>query len=181
MNHSYLTGHRALSWVQARYLGWTAWGLLILLFSVMQAAPHLFEIFGARPLFLVPLVVGIALWGGPIGGAAAGLAAGLIWDLYATHIYGFNGLVLMVIGCTAGLLIWLLLRNTWLTAWLLSAVAVLTQVLLDWLFCYLIAGRDGPLWVLTHLYLPNALYTALISPLFYFLTRWVIRLLRRRV
>ena len=115
------------------------------------------------------------------GGAAAGLAAGLFWDLYATHIYGFNGLVMMIIGCVAGLLIWLLLRNTWLTAWLLSAAAVLAQVLADWLFCYLIAGRDGPGWVLFHLYLPNALYTALLSPLFYFLTRSVIRTLRRRI
>ena len=181
MKNSYLTGHRAVAWIQARYLSWTAWGLLILLFSLLQAMPHAFEIGGARPLFLVPLVVGIALFNGPIGGAAAGLAAGLLWDLYATHIYVFNGLVMMIIGCVAGLLIWLLLRNTWLTAWLLSAAAVLAQVLADWLFCYLIAGRDGPGWVLFHLYLPNALYTALLSPLFYFLTRSVIRTLRRRI
>ena len=181
MKNSYLTGHRAVAWIQARYLSWTAWGLLILLFSLLQAMPHAFEIGGARPLFLVPLVVGIALFNGPIGGAAAGLAAGLLWDLYATHIYGFNGLVMMIIGCVAGLLIWLLLRNTWLTAWLLSAAAVLAQVLADWLFCYLIAGRDGPGWVLFHLYLSNALYTALLSPLFYFLTRSVIRTLRRRI
>ena len=181
MKNSYLTGHRAVAWIQARYLSWTAWGLLILLFSLLQAMPHAFEIGGARPLFLVPLVVGIALFNGPIGGAAAGLAAGLLWDLYATHIYGFNGLVMMIIGCVAGLLIWLFLRSTWLTAWLLSAAAVLAQVLADWLFCYLIAGRDGPGWVLFHLYLPNALYTALLSPLFYFLTRSVIRTLRRRI
>ena len=181
MKNSDLTGHRAMAWIQARYLSWTAWGLLILLFSLLQMMPHAFEIFGAQPLFLVPLVVCIALFNGPIGGAAAGLAAGLLWDLYATHIYGFNGLILMIIGCVAGLLIWLLLRNTWLTAWMLCAAAALAQVTLDWLFCYLIAGRDGPGWVLLHTYLPNALYTALLSPLFYFLARGVIRTLRKRV
>lgn len=173
-------GRIALDWVQTRYLSWTAWGLLIVLFALLQAIPHSFEIFGARPLFLVPLVMGIALFNGPLGGAAAGLAAGLLWDLYATHIYGFNGLLLMVIGCVVGLIIWLLMRNNWLTGCLLSAAAVLVQVLLEWMFCVAFVGEDGAWQILWYCMLPNALYTILISPLFYWMTRGVVRLLRRR-
>ncbi|MBQ3133991.1 MAG: rod shape-determining protein MreD [Clostridia bacterium] len=181
MKHSSLeNGRRALDWVQTRYLAWTAWGLLIALFALLQGMPHAFEIAGARPLFLVPLVVGIALFNGPIGGAAAGLAAGLLWDLYATHIYGFNGLLLMIIGCVAGLLIWLLIRNNWLTGSLLAAAAVFTQVLLEWLFCVAFAGADGAWRILWSCMLPNALYTALLSPLFYWLTKAVMRFLRQR-
>ena len=177
---SFESGHRALDWVQTRYLTWTAWGLLIVLFALLQGMPHAFEIAGARPLFLVPLVVGIALFNGPIGGAAAGLAAGLLWDLYATHVYGFNGLVLMVIGCVAGLLIWLLLRNNWLTGTLLAIAAVFTQVLLEWLFCVCVPGTEGAWLILWKCMLPNVLYTAVLSPLFYWLSRGVVRFLRNR-
>ena len=177
---SFQQGNAALDWVQTRYLSWTAWGLLIVLFALLQAMPHL-AVAGARPLFLIPLVVGIALFTGPIGGAAAGIAAGLLWDLYADHVYGFNGLVLMIIGCVVGLLIWLLLRNTWLTAWLLSVCAVLAQVLLEWIFCIAFAGEPDAWLILWHIMLPNVLYTVIVSPLFYWLTRGVVRLLKRRV
>ena len=80
------------------------YGGLILLFFLWQAAPHGFPtVFGARPMLLLPLVVAIAMFEGPGGGAAAGVAAGLLWDLYAFRLFGFHALLLLVLGAAVGL------------------------------------------------------------------------------
>lgn len=116
-----------------RYLQWTAYGLLILLTILVQATPKLLPaVFGARPLLIVPLVVCIAMFVGPIGGASAGIAGGILWDLYADRLLGFNALLLLFIGCACGLLVRLLMRNNLLTAMLLSAAALLFQGFMDW-------------------------------------------------
>ena len=74
-----------------RYLKWTAYGLLILLVTLLQATKGLIPpVFGVRPLLVVPLTVCIAMFTGPVGGAAAGIACGILWDLYAARLLGFN-------------------------------------------------------------------------------------------
>lgn len=89
----------------SRYIKWTAYGLWLLLVCVLQNTPRLIPpVFGARPLLVVPLVVCIAMYTGPVGGAAAGVAAGLLWDMYSTRLLGFNALLLLIIGCACGLL-----------------------------------------------------------------------------
>lgn len=53
-----------------RYLKWTAYGLLILLVTILQATRGLIPpVFGVRPLLVVPLTVCIAMFVGPVGGA----------------------------------------------------------------------------------------------------------------
>lgn len=63
------------------------------------------EIYGASPLLLVPLTVCIAMYAGPVGGAAAGIAGGFLWDLYSDRLLGFNALLLLAVGCACGLLV----------------------------------------------------------------------------
>ena len=90
--------------LSGRYLKWTAYGLLILGAGLLQMAPRVFPaVFGARPLLLIPIVVSIAMFEGPVGGAAAGIAGGLLWDLYADRLFGFSALFLMAICCACGL------------------------------------------------------------------------------
>lgn len=163
-----------------RYLKWTAYGLLILAAAILQSTPHAFLIYGARPLLLIPVVVSVAMFTGPVGGAAAGVAAGVLWDLYSTRLLGFNALVLMAIGCACGLLIHLLIRNNLLSAMLLFGGALLIQGLADWFFNTLLLGKEDPLFRLVHLQLPDMAYTFVVSPLLYGVTLLIARLLRRR-
>lgn len=157
-----------------------AYGLLILLLGLWQQAPRGWPIIaGGRPLLLVPLVACIAMFAGPVGGAAAGAAAGLLWDLYSTRLFGFNALVLLTIGCVVGLLVRLLLRNNPLSALLLTAGAVIAQALLDWLCNYLLPARDGALLLLGHTVLPNLIYTLVLCLPVYVLVRGATKMLKR--
>ena len=156
-----------------------AFGALIFLLSLWQAAPHGWPtIGGGRPLLLVPLVASIAMFVGPAGGAAAGIAAGLLWDLYSTRLFGVNALLLMLIGCAVSLLVRLLLRNNFLSALMLTGGAVAAHTLCDWLLFQVLPMREGAVSVLVRVALPNAIYTLLLALPIYALTRWVAKLLK---
>lgn len=167
--------------LSGRYLKWTAYGLFLLLMCLLQAAPYLIpEIFGARPLLVVPTVVFIAMFTGPIGGAAAGIAGGLLWDLYSDRLLGFNAIVLLIICCACGLLVRLLIRNNLLSAMLLFSGALLTQGLMDWFFNYVLWMKEDPLYMLGRMLLPDMAYTLVVSPLLYGLTLLIAKTLRKR-
>jgi rod shape-determining protein MreD len=145
-----------------------------MLFALWQAAPRGFPaIGGGRPLILIPLTTAVAMFTGPVGGGAAGAAAGLLWDINASRLFGFNGLTLMALGIAAGLLVRLLLRNNPLSAGLLAVGATLAQGLFDWLINYLLPGRPGAGLLLVRTLLPNALYTCLLALPVYWLVRWI--------
>lgn len=167
--------------LSGRYLKWTAYGLFLLLMCLLQAAPYLIpEIFGARPLLVVPTVVFIAMFTGPIGGAAAGIAGGLLWDLYSDRLLGFNAIVLLIICCACGLLVRLLIRNNLLSALLLGGGRSAVPGPDGLVFQLRPAEGSEPWYMLLHLTLPNALYTLILSPLLYGLTRLIAHILRKR-
>ena len=75
-----ITRGRLTARINRLYLRWVAYGLILLFVSLLQAAPRLFPaFFGAHPVPLVPFVVCIAMFEGPMVGAAFGvLSATLI-------------------------------------------------------------------------------------------------------
>ena len=77
-------------------------------------------------------------------------------------------------------LVRLLIRNNLLSALLLAAGALLFQGLMDWFFNYVLLRGSEPWYMLLHLTLPNALYTLILSPLLYGLTRLIAHILRKR-
>lgn len=170
-----------LSFVQGRYLRWTAYGIFCLVLFVLQMSPGgFFPVWGVRPWPLLLLVVSAAMFEGPIGGASMGLAVGLLWDMYSSRLYGGRALVFMMIGCACGLLVRLLIRNNWLSALLLMAAAVAVYGLGDWLIMYVLYGESEPLAVLWRLVLPRMGYTLVFAPVIYYINYGCVRLLHER-
>ena len=167
--------------LSGRYLKWTAYGLLVLFACILQSTPRLLPtIAGASPLLIIPIVVAIAMYTGPIGGAAAGIGGGLLWDLYSSRLFGFNALILLLIGCACGLLVRLLIRNNVLSAMLLVTGALMIQGFLDWFCNYVLLFKENLVYVLVCLILPDLLYTLLLTPLLYAGVFWVTKILRNR-
>ena len=148
---------------------------------LMQMAPRFFPVvYEARPTPLILLVVCVALFEGPRVGAVIGAVAGLLWDLYTFLVFGFHAMLLMFIGVTVGLLVQLILRTNFLSGMLLCVCAVAVHTLLEWLLCYLLFLDPEAVTVLLQVYLPNALYTVVLSPVVYGITLLLARLLRRQ-
>lgn len=148
---------------------------------LMQMAPRCFPtVCGARPMPLIVLVVCIALFEGPRIGAVLGVVAGLLWDLYTFRVFGLHAILLMLIGVTVGLLVQLILRTNFLSGMLLCFGGVLLHTLWEWLLCYVLFLHEESIAVLIRVYLPNALYTVLLSPIAYFVVLLLARILRRK-
>ena len=164
-----------------KYRPWILYSIAVLVITLMQMSPRCFPVIAfARPTPLVLFTVCVAMLEGPTVGSVMGLTAGLLWDLYSTHVFGYYGLVLMLIGLTVSLLVQWLLRANFLSAMLLCVGGVTVYTLLDWLICYVLFLHDETVTVLVRVYLPNALYTIALSPLMYWLVLMMARLLRRK-
>lgn len=163
------------------YWTWISYSVAALILALMQVSPRFFPaIANARPTPLVVFVVCVALLEGPAVGSIMGMVAGLLWDMHSFRIFGYYGLMLMGIGLVVGLLVQWLLRANFLSAMLMCGCGVLAYTLLDWLICYVLFLNAEMGAVLVHVYLPNALYTALLSPLMYGGVLLLARFLRRK-
>lgn len=162
-------------------LPWLFYGLGALLLMLMQAAPRLFPVIGfARPTPLVLFVICVAIFEGPFTGAMVGVWSGLLWDLYALRVFGFNAFLLLAIGVTVGLLVQWLLRANFLSGMLLCVFGTLVHTLTEWLLCYALYLHEQTWPVLWKVYLPNALYTILLAPLMYWVVLAMARFIRRK-
>lgn len=169
-----------LFWTK-KYITWVVYGVGALLWMLLQTAPRVFPtILNARPVPLILFVTCVALFGGAKVGAIIGMLSGLLWDVYAFRLFGFDALLLMIIGLTAGLLVEWLLRANFLTAMLLCVGAVLFHSLAEWFFCHVIFLHQQVFELLYLVYLPNALYTILLAPSMYGITLLLARFIRRR-
>ena len=163
------------------YLSWLLYGGLAVIFMLMQSDPRFFpSINFARPTPLILFAVCVAFFEGPKTGALIGVIAGLLWDLHAFRVFGLNAMILLVITVVVGLLVQWLLRANFLSGMLMCCCGVVVQALLEWLLCYVLFLDPESGAVLLHVYLPNVLYTILLSPLMYGVVLWTARFLRRR-
>ncbi|MBE6806507.1 MAG: rod shape-determining protein MreD [Ruminococcaceae bacterium] len=174
------TNHTVGSSLGRDYVTWILYSVCAFLITLMQNAPHCFPpILNARPTPLVLFVVCVAMFEGPRIGAAFGVISGVLWDLYSVRVFGFTALQLLLISVVVALLIqWLLRTNFW-SGMLLCLCGVLVQMLVEWFFRYVLYMHEEMLSVLVYVYLPNALYTVLLSPLMYWLVMTLARYLRR--
>lgn len=167
---------------EKNYLIWIVYALSTLLVLLMQSAPRLFPIvLGARPVPLLPFVICVAVFGGARTGVTVGLFAGLLWGVFSFRVFGFDALVLMLFGLAAGLLVEWFLRANFLSAMLLCSCGMFLHLLLEWLFCYVIFGKENLFEILFKVLLPNGVYTIIITPLIYGFSLLLARFARRKV
>ena len=163
------------------YLPWIFYVSAVFLISLMQISPRFFPTIAfAHPVPLVLFTVCVAVLEGPAMGSIIGVVAGLLWDMYSTRVFGYYGMMLLLIGLAVGLLVQWLLRANFLSAMLLSVSGVAVYTLLDWLICYVLFLHDEMGVVLLKVYLPNALYTVCLAPLVYWCVLLMARFLRRQ-
>ena len=163
-----------------RYMKGIVYGVVLVVASILQSLPHFIPSFGgSKPLLMIPVVVCLAMFEGPVGGAVIGIAGGFLWDLFSDRLLGFNSLLLLMICCACGLLTRLLIRNKLLSSLLMTAGAVFVQGILDWFFNYVITSQDSPFFELCHYTLPNMLYTMILTPLVYIIIYRVARFLKK--
>lgn len=146
--------------------------LLIIFTAILQNTHGLFpKIYNASAMLIIPLVICIAMFENEITGMALGLTAGLLWDFYSARMDGFYAVLLTLAGFFCSYLIRRYMRNNIVTAVVFVGVCSFACVFSYWLFFVLIGGTDGAGILLLKKYLPSALYTLILTPIYYCFVR----------
>ncbi len=157
-----------------KILKWAVYLALVFLVTVVQMTPHaLPEIFGARPVLLIPLVVCAAMFEGDALGIACGIVGGLFWDSIGSRTLGFHSILMMLFAFACAMLIEHLMSRQLVTAMLFCAGALAVWQLADWLCFHVLPGYGSIWYTLLADGLPVAAYSFLFVFPFYFLVRWM--------
>jgi len=130
---------------------------------------HRVRIFGASPDLVSALVIFFALFCGPKKGLEAGLAGGLLKDLFSADIFGVNMLVLGITGLTVGALNAKFFKESRTTQFYIVLIFVFLSMAFHFKISVLAAELHGIAFsdYLMHSIVPSGLYTALVSiPIF---------------
>ena len=148
---------------RGQWLKWGCYALLLLLCTVLQTTPGLFQLGVAKPLYLLPLCLAASSFEGEFAGAIYGAVCGLMWDYTAGRTVGLLALALMVLSFVVSMLVQLYLKNAALNFIVLSAGAALLVLSCDWLFFYYMPGYSGAWLRYLQFVLPSVVLTIPVS------------------
>ena len=150
---------------------WALYVLLAFTAYVLQTTPGLFQLFGIKPVLLVPVCVAVAALEGEYAGAFFGIFCGMLWDLAAGRIAGF--FALFCAGCcfAVGLIFKAYLRQNRLNTILINGGVLTVLFMADFLFSYVLFDLQGVGQVLAFRMLPTMLYSALLAPIPFWIAR----------
>ena len=145
---------------RSQMLKWGCYILLLVVCTVVQTTPGLFQFGAAKPLWLLPLGLAVSALEGEFAGAIFGAVCGLMWDYTAGRTVGMLALEMMILCFGVSVIVQLYLKDTPSNFVLLAVGGALLVLAADWLFFSYMPGYAGAaerfLWAV----LPSALLTA---------------------
>ncbi len=146
---------------------WGLYLLLLLLCTVLQTVPGFLQLGQAKPVFLLPLGLAVAVCEDEFSGALFGAVCGLMWDYTAGRTVGLLAIALMGLSFAVSVMVQLYLKLSVLNFTLVSTAAVWLVLSSDFLFYYAMPGYGNMLARYLN-YVPlTVLMSALLSaPLF---------------
>ena len=138
---------------------WICYALLGLLCAVLQTTPGLFQLGEAKPLWLLPLALAVAVFEGEFAGAVFGAVCGLMWDWLAGRTVGMLALELLLLCFAVSVLVQLYLQVNPGNFAAVSTATALVVLSLDWLFFYYMPGYTGAALRYVTFVLPGAVLT----------------------
>lgn len=133
------------------------------------------EILSVRPILLIPVAVCISMFEGEFVGALMGLFAGVLWDTVTVTADGYNALFLMVSCAVCGVLLRVLMRNNIITYTMMNISITVIYALTYVIFFVAARGIDGIGELLVRYYFPMAVYSVILTPVWYAIIRAVNR------
>ncbi len=151
---------------------WAVYGLLLLLANTLQTMPGL-ELFGVKPLFILPLCLAVALLEGEFQGALFGAVGGLLWDLSAGRTVGLLAITLLMVCFFSSVLFQIYLRSTAANFGWLACIAGWLVLSMDHLFFYAMPGYSGARQRYLTVVLPMAVLSGLVCLLYRRILLWL--------
>ena len=147
---------------RSQALKWACYAAALFVCAALQTTPGLFRLGQAKPLFILPLCLAVAVFGA---------VGGLLWDYTAGRTVGMLALELLLLCFALSVLVQVYLQgSTWNFA-LISMVTAALVLSLDWLFFYYMPGYSWALDRWLTFVLPSAALTLVPSLVIFWLVR----------
>ena len=156
---------------RSQIIKWVCYTLLMLLCTVLQTTPGLFQLGGAKPLWLLPLALAVAVEEDEFAGGIFGAVCGLMWDYTAGRTVGMLALELLVFCFLLSAVMQLYFKTSIPNFALLASAASLLVLSLDWLFFYYMPGYSGAVERYLWFVLPTVVLTIPVC----FAVFWAVR------
>ena len=123
-----------------------------------------------QPALLLPLAVAVAMREKETGASVFGAVCGLAFDMAACLLFGFTGVLLMIMCCLTSFLSLNLIKVNIVNHFLLTALACAFIGFMDYFFNYGVWGGSTEV-VLSHAIIPSYVSGLVLAPLVYLLVR----------
>ena len=144
---------------RSQILKWVCYAVALFVCAALQTTPGLLQLGQAKPLFILPLCLAVAVYEGEFAGALFGAVSGLLWDYTAGRTVGMLALELLLLCFGVSVLVQLYLQVNFGNFAAVSAVTALLVLSMDWLFFYYMPGYAGAALRYIAFVLPSAVLT----------------------
>ena len=128
----------------------------------------------AKPILLIPILIALSTSENELISGIFGAICGLLVDLSCGKLFGFNGVIFLLVGVFSSLLFLHLMRKNILNVIVLTVVAAVIQGLLDFFFYYVMWKYEGTNIVFMKIILPSVIFTTIASPFVYLIIKYII-------
>lgn len=154
-----------------KILRYILYGIELLVLFILQGTPNLVPgLFGGRPNLLLPAVLTIAMFEPRNPALIFGAVGGLLTDI-SGGVTGFFAIVLTLLCYFTSHLTNEIIRTSFLTAVLITLIAIPSVFGLHFLFFYVFQGYGETGYFFMNHYIPRIIYTVAIMPILYFINR----------
>ena len=151
-------------------LKWIFYVLILIFCQIILTNPSGSMI---KPLFIVPVVVCISMREAELSSALIGVFGGLLIDFQTNILTGFNAIIICVLCVGISLLFLHLMRPNIVNFVAVTAIVILVQQSLDFLFAYAIWKKDDVSSIFLDTHLVCIIGTTIVAVPIYFLITYI--------
>ncbi len=157
-----------------RVVKYTAYVLEIIIVYVIQSTPGLIpEVFGGKPIMLIPVAITIALFEREVSAVVFGVICGLITDMGYSGAVGYYGIVLAITCFVVSNLMENYIKTNMLTVMIIATISVPIIVFIQFAFYYIFVGYTDIWGFFVRHYVSRIIYTWVFTPVFYGINKFV--------
>ncbi len=146
---------------------------IVFLYALERSYNLIPEVFGGRPLILIPAFITIAIFEKEYASMVFGIIIGCFLDVSIGNFVGIQAIFLFIIGYILGVLFTYFVNLNFVTFFFTSLIIIPLTFGYRFLFFYIIPGFNNVQYALLYHLVPSVCYTVVISPVVYFVNRYV--------
>lgn len=141
--------------------------LVVFFLFILQGTPGFLQIFGIKPVFLVPFCIILSILEEEGYTLIVYAMAGMLFELSAGRIVGMYTIPLIIACLICMILVKFVIKPNYRNAMAMSFVATFAILLLDFFFTYVLAGHKGIFVIFLKTVLLCSAYSTVFSVLYY--------------